>query len=869
MTALATNTTGPATNVTGPATRAVVSGKANGAIGSGGLLRLSALPIEAWLDAGSPALFDRLRLLDAQKSRLERRARGAALELGNRVVPHDDLAAADRSLVLSVRRSLHGGSVPGSTEDAIAVVRRLLPADPLVRRLRGLVTAGAALEQARSEIDGRVDEEERRLLAAAWPLLLDYPSGRAAVEAGDLTGCADIAARVAAGEPWTTKRMRQRGDYLWRIVTRAATRATPRGWLAQVAPLGVRTGPGFDGSGVLRVGAVFAVDHNENLDRRRAREVTRGMLLTDASVTVAVAPLAWSTTDHLVVWTLDGEYRDELSERRLRLTPALAAILAELGAGARPVHQVLDAVAAGDDDARERLAGLLSHLVSTGAVQVGVPPRRTLVDWQPMSPQRSWPTLARDRIEPDGYVDVYRMAATDLSTGYAHRVAGLVGLARRTMALVDDDGQDPPVFPPTLGEAPRPLLELVGECVRERVEVGRRPSHHHDWPRVRHVDSGYARLSRWLTGQMDSARVLDLDRATLDALGAPDEPLDWPVDCMLRPLRGPGTTVGVLEQIAPAGVLDARFAPALTDLGPRPAQFVAYQRFLDQFAGHTGRPMVEILVPPLSSRAANAVRRPGYTPLWTGDPDRAGFVDSGPGSYLPLERITLRRAGDQVVAEVAGQPIWPVSHTTRLMAPPWDTVTALLLLASPQPDRERWRSLRYSLPAWPRRRSVPRITVDGGLILTPAQWRVRLAELWHTTDRVTDKLIALQRLRRRHRMPRLVTVVADVHHDPIAVDLDSILGLRVFDRFIQQGRPVLLVRELLAEPDRLPVIDEAAGGRACLAELLLRLPVATPADVFARQIGDGWAARLTAQTAVTTRTNRPASDPQRPERTLT
>jgi hypothetical protein len=66
------------------------------------------------------------------------------------------------------------------------------------------------------------------------------PTRRSSVQVGlaPLTVHRGIAATVAAGEPWTSKRLR--ADYLWRILTPAGTRATPHGWLGHVTVAPVR-----------------------------------------------------------------------------------------------------------------------------------------------------------------------------------------------------------------------------------------------------------------------------------------------------------------------------------------------------------------------------------------------------------------------------------------------------------------------------------------------------------------------------------------------------------------------------------------------------------------------------------------------------
>jgi hypothetical protein len=817
------------------------------AVGSGALLRTAALPIGSWLSGGSPDLFARLRALDEQTAAYRDAARDAAEAIGERLVPHPAVDGHGRVRALRIRRLLHNGSVP-PFRDGVALADlagRVLPGDDLAGRLTDLLTLAGALPAARRDVDRLTAAEEDRVLAAPWRLLHGSPAGRAAVRAGDLAVYDDIAARVAAGEPWTGKRMRRRSDYLWRMLTQAATRATPRGWLAHVALLPVVEVGGWAGTGPLRVGACAATDEAANLDRRRAAHGTAEQLLADPTVEVAVAPLSRLDPEYLVVWTPDGEDRDRLGEARLRRTPALDAIVSALSGGALPASRLLHILAGPEPARRAALAGLLAHLVRLSALQVSIPARYRLSGWEPIGAAGSRVEVVEhddcvEVVEHDDYVDVYRPAAAGLATAYAHRLAALAGPVLRLAALADLDADadaDAPA-PPALGSQPRGLLDAAADCLRTGVEVGRGRPHHHDWPAVTSPGSGYAALVRLLGHRMDAGEPLDIADAVLDGLGAPEPVLDWPVDCLLRPLRAPAGVLAVLDQVAPAGVLDARFTPALGALHGAVPQLDAYREFLAGLTGVAGIPLVEVLVPPLSERAANPVRRPCCTPLWTGDPDRAGHLGPGAAGYVPLSRITLRVEDGRVVAEADGRPIWPVRHTARVAAPPWDAIVDLLMLASPQPECHRYRTLGYSLPAWPDREAVPRITVGGALVVTPAQWRVDRSELWDPADRLGNRLAALERLRRRRRLPRLVSVAAEVHDEPVAVDLCSLPGLRVLDRHAQRGAASLLVRELFADPDQVPVADGAddAGPPAGhVAELLLRLPVDASAEALGRR----------------------------------
>jgi len=287
----------------------------------------------------------------------------------------------------------------------------------------------------------------------------------------------------------------------------------------------------------------------------------------------------------------------------------------------------------------------------------------------------------------------------------------------------------------------------------------------------------------------------------------------------------------VLDQIAPAGLLDARFLPALAKLGESLPQASAYRRFLQQLSASV--PCVEVLAPPLSSRAANAVRRPCYTTLWTGDPNRSGYLAEGDADYLPLADITLRRVGSAVIAEGPRGPIWPVMHTARVVPPPWGTVVELLMLASPQPERTFWRSMPYALAAFPDRDQLPRITVGGGaLVISLAQWRIRADELWRHDDPLPVKARALAAVRRSRSLPRLVHVTPGPHVEAVGVDMASLNTLRLLDRWTNRGVTNFLVREF---PTDVSTVDAATAG-VHAAELLLRLPAQSSAEQVAAAV---------------------------------
>jgi hypothetical protein len=789
------------------------------------LLRFAALPIRDWLAGSAPALLAAVADLADDTAAHRADAASAASRIGELLVPHPALAPRHRMTALAVRRALHRDGDPPVPilRELVAAAEALPGTADLAATLTALSKAAARLRDRQTELTMAVVTEQHRLLDLPWRLLHGTAAGRAAARGGDLAVYDDIAARVEAGQDWTGKRMRQRSDYLWRMLTRGSTRATPRGWLAHVAILPEEHG-GWSGPGPLPVLADAAADQVDNLDVRRASAGTGAALLADPDGRVTVAPLCRTGPDAVRVWVVDAEHRGRLREVGLRRTAVLDAVLAVLSAGPRAAGELLDELAGPARDRRTALVRFFAHLTDLGVLQVTVPERRLLHGWRPIGDIDT-----SGQSGPEEFVDVYRRTGAGIDIGHTDRLRELAHHALGVLALIETDEPDPLPGPPAcLGAESRPILEIAAELVRDGAEVGYERPHHHDWPAPRNQTSAYAafvarlaeRFDR-LTTEPDGVASVAIDATLLAGLAGEPVRRDWPLDVLIRPMDGTAGLHGVLAQVAPAGLMDARFVPALTGLAGEPPQARAHRRFLRERA--LGGTTVEVLFPPLHRKAANAVRRPGYTTAWTGDPDWTGYCARQPGKYVPLAEITLRLADGAVLAEAGGRRIWPVCHTTRVIPPPWDTIHALLMSASGQPRRSSWRSLAYSLPAWPDRASVPRITL-GGLVLTPAQWRVPVTTLWARTDPTLDKLLGLVALRRRLGLPRWCAAVADVHDEPIAIDLDGLLAVRALDRLAAVSTTsTVLLTELLPRPDQLPVRDLSTAS-TCWSELLLRLP---------------------------------------------
>ncbi|MFL6125925.1 MAG: hypothetical protein ACJ73U_40635, partial [Actinophytocola sp.] len=332
----------------------------------------------------------------------------------------------------------------------------------------------------------------------------------------------------------------------------------------------------------------------------------------------------------------------------------------------------------------------------------------------------------------------------------------------------------------------------------------------------------------------------DLTAAVLDRIGAPPAPRSpWPVDCLVRPLPT-AKPLAVLEAVLPAGIADARFADALRGLHDDVSHVDGYRSFLDAVALRCGVDVVEVLVPPNSDRGANTVRRPRYTRLWTGDADPSAYLGEHPGRYLPLGQLTVRRDGERVVAaDPTGRPLWPVCHATRVPPPPWDVVMALLTAASPVSGLAAPFLAGDPTAAFPDLDRLPRLVVDGGLVLAPRSVVLPRDRLPRRGLPVQDRIRALARLRTETGAPRWNFVRVHGAGRPRPVDLDSMTALRVFDRLLAAPSVTALVlEEMLPAPENLTVGDET--GERLAAQLLLRLPHQVRPERLADDVARAW-----------------------------
>ncbi|MEU2355968.1 lantibiotic dehydratase [Streptomyces misionensis] len=842
-------------------------------LGATALLRLGGMPGAAWTAGAAEHLFDGAARHADTTERLAAQARALADRLGAEVVPHPALAPADRGAVLALRRRLHSGAAPEASDCALLERSSAVPADLAGQAralLRGAETAKAELTRLRQEVTA----EQQRLAEQAWRTARSNPVLRAFLDSAAPALVDDIERRLADGRSWSGKQLRKRAAYLWRILGRAAMKTTPRGWAGQIATLPVTDGPG-DGCPPLLapgtpLGALAAIAV-ENVHLLRAGAAPADLRTADPATLLAPTPLHFAEPSapapapgeppaQVRCYVVDPREPGRLRQIVLRRTRVLQCVLDLLADGPRTLGELdraLPALCA--PPGRPAVApavvrGFLQHLHGLGVVQVCRAPRQHCTGWVPaetVGATGALPPMPAGGGADAWFLDSYRRLGADAAVpaAAAARVRRGLRIAARLAALREADR---PAEPPErqawfagLTEQARPL----GEILADRLSADEPPPaarRYTGWAPAHDPEGGYARLLAHLdaAARSGTARV-DLDDALLDELGAPpgDSALPpWPVDCLLRPLppRADGGPVAVLESASAAGVLDARFADGLRTLHGGHDNGDAYRAFLAAVEERTGVRFVDLLVPPLAERSANAVRRPVTTRWWTGDPDPTPYYGS-PGRrarYLPLDRITLRRAHGRIVAEADGRRVLPVYQATRSPAPPYDSLVRLLLAAS-HPAASCLVRLDALDAALPDRARLPRLTAGGDLVLTPATWRLDRGKLWEPGDDLLGKVRVLALLRRSAGLPRHVFVRTAPGAKPVPVDLASLTALQLIERLCaREAGTALLVEEMLPAPEDLLVRDPLHGGASVAAQLLLRLPYDQSADRLAEAAAD-------------------------------
>lgn len=784
-------------------------------MGGSGLLRVAGLPIRYWLAGANPKLFEKAVHLERVEKKHRIHCAELAERIGQQLVPIPALSRDDRRFLLEFRRSLHRGDPIASTPlDRLLNISGLGDADAvLIQELAKTVACDREIAQLDTELQADLAGEQARL-----PALVD--------EIYDESPVAKALLAPRKSEKRTASRLerksRQRQCALeWRCITRAATGCTPRGWLSHVALLPIVV----DAAPPLAVTGDFAAKWMENV---RARSLA----LTEPppewplpDTLLALNPLRWDGDGCLVCVVFDE--KREPTQVAVRHTQLLRDVGEALGDAARTFGELARALGHATQDEWVTFRGFVRHLVVLGIVQPCTPPESRFE--QHAVPGRDLGSPAKVEDDTSGWTDVYRHVENGIPANVVRDVQAGVSEVFRILGLIGDATPDACEAVASPDDRSWSLIEILkaelaaGAAPAGRAEAAAGLERAGD---DSSSDPGLDTLIGVIRSRAAQASEIIVDSSLLDQCQAAQKALLWPVDCLVRvPSQGADFKV-VLDQLWPPGMLDSRFMDTLVDLHGPPPSMEAYQAFLEQVERQTGILFVELLLPPLHDGAANAVRRPLYTRAWTGDPHTVTYLrsESGARRYVPLSAIRIRRTGGRLRADVDDQPIWPIYHATRSFSPPWDRIARVLLATAPLNLPWDFQSMMRSFTELPGLTAVPRISVSGGMVLSPARWRISPEHLWDANASATTKVRALVRLRDHYRLPRWVCIDHGHKKPASPCDLESVHAISTIDRYSKTNAP-LTVTEMLPEPDRLLVLDGAhATGARLAAQLHLRFP---------------------------------------------
>jgi len=779
------------------------------------IVRVSAVPASWWTDAASPGVFSLVRDLDAAESALLHIGPAVAEAIGERLVPNDAANGDERGRMLTVRRRLHGGRPIDQAElSGVASVARRLDEPALAARLDRCAELLDKMAGIEAELDCRLAAERTRLLAIPGRIASASPFATAIFASDDLPG-----------ECTLNRKSWRRFARRWDLVSRAAVVATPRGWFSHVTVLRPR-----DSSDPPRVGDGVGVCWTESI--RELRRSLMQLSMIGEFPAVATNPLSWTEEGYRYAFVLD--HLDEPSCVVLPETEYLAALLQ---AAKRPLTlpELSASLGVTNDHERQSLGEYVGQLLQTGILQGSAPPRMSI---RRADPGGLAPSPENEVTATGGWVDVYR----DGSAGVPEQM--IKDLRERTRVALRFLGGVSTPWRSGYGGPPNrwTVVDVLKATLARTHQQQGTPAAEDPVALPRSLTPSVAELAAFLASQPKDADVIDLPLDLASAIGADDATATWPVDCLLRvPDPSVADHGPVLAEVWPAGTIDSRFADGMREVvGGLPGQ-AAYREFLRSIEDLTGVRFVEITVPPLSDAADNAVRRPRYTSAWTGDPAAAAYFagDMMPEEYIPLRDIELIRGPNGYQCNFEGRRLWPCYHATRTFSSPWDNVAHTLLLGSPLAFPKEFRRPDFLLSGLWDTATMPRVVLDGDVVLSPARWRLPSSTFWEPGAPFRERLRALERMRGHVGLPRWVFVSDPEEGARTGVDLESLAALEQINALLKHQTSILVV-EMVPTPDELLLADHThSPASRVTSEFVLRFPADGELGELASQIARG------------------------------
>ena len=777
------------------------------------LMRTGGLPVRYWLAAANTGLFEMVDELEAATEGSTAHFKELAYRIGDELVPNVAIERRDRAFLLNIRRRLHGAQAisQGEARRAISLARGV-GAHDLAAELVRCDERGEQLGQLAERLECVIEAEMMRLLNLPSHIASDSSVAHAILEGlGSLPG--DERRRRFL------KRRLRFFERSWQLITRAATNPTPRGWMSHLGLMTDRSSatnripfPSID--------AECYVHWTESVRARRRAEVeTQDSAWPAATDKFAVNPLRWSEEGEHVSIVLD--HHVEPSCVVMRETEMLRRILESVNRGTRTFAQLCDDLGVFDEAQHDKVRSFLQHLRNTGVVQAVVVPNSTLtkvgIGGGTAIPQ----AVSKPG---DGWIDIYRRVEPGLAMSTHLALHERLHHALRVLQLIDPyyrcgDHRSDDAKSWTFADI------LKASLVRGPAEHSDRRATERSASKAA-VVSGAAQLLEYVRAHANETEVLSVPLDLIDEIDCNTPGEMWPVDCLIRVPESEASYRLVVTGVWPAGTIDSRFSDGLEQAFGFTSWVNDYRSFLRQVEALTGIAFVEVLAPPLSEHADNAVRRPAYTSKWTGDPNRDLYLVGAEMTeeYVSPHDIVVRFGPGGMQSWLHGRRIWPVYHATRSFSPPWDRISHTLLatsLLSVPPTYRRPHTL--IMPSRTARR-VPRIVLDQDIVLCPAQWMLVDADLWDARDRLATKVRRLTRARRHLGLPRWVQASDAEESFTVACDLESIASIRLIDRIISQ-HGAFRATEMLPTPEQFLLHDKGHFESDRLSsEMVIRMP---------------------------------------------
>lgn len=833
------------------------------------IFRLAAFPITRFLTAGNKELFDDCSLLAQRERRVQCTEKHLAYHL-NLLINHVNISRVESKMLGRVVRRL--SSDQAMQEDERQIVNTILP--KYHPRLTQLINRADDKRKHYHILSDMVEVQVDQELVRSAKILCQHcitvtPYGKALAHR-DPVFFEKCVVDGQSSEFWAGKKGRLKYNLLIKILMRSTFRTTPRDWHTTVGAL--HADADYYASSVEQTDQ-FASVWVENIHGLRGK-ISQQWPGNRDQVLLSLTAIFWLTEDKAHFCVTHLEHPEKVSYVVLARSDFLEGILALLKRGAITFEslyvQLYEHI---DNEKVDLLEGFIGHLVSIGVVQLSCSPSAKLMPWTQVNQLSQIDRQEDGKNKQMGYMDVYSRIVGHVSTPQLTSLQNAFALLARLSLLLDRTvrarDQQSGLIDNRTGEKPNEenppelvkrklvdilrtaLLENNGEAlskehpnqgIAETATTDTRQvyrSQSATWPLVNETSSAYGVLMSNVAKGLSGSNAYNINPDLLNELQLPQWDYPWPIDIMVRFARSGAGYDAVFDEGFAAGSMDARFLHAGMNLGWQLDQFTFYRRFLKSLEQQFDYRFIEILFPPLSLGAANAVRRRQYTSYWTGDLDAETYFESlDTGShYVSLEELFVHQKNLTKRVFWQDKLVFPMYHATRLPISPWNIITDTLLNAVPYQMRWTPRNMCRLLDAFPNAEHSPQLQVANGLVVSCEQWRLPERLPWQPNDRLVFKIQCINRLRKSLDLPRVVFLSAGIDRRPSACDLYNIDSVRLFEAVYKQGGDILAIA-MTPEPESLLVTKNTGQGvDRFQSTTLIRFPLTESPEEMSQRVG--------------------------------